>query len=76
MRLLGPFGSAEPGKVISGSATQDLWLGNGKVGSQVIGEDQSRLPGRKIAGKLEEEEKSATKWKRVHRFRIKCRREI
>ena len=37
-------GSAELGQVASSSATQDLWLGNRNVGSQVVSEDQSRLP--------------------------------
>ena len=37
---------AELRNVASGSATQDPWLGNRKVGSQVVGEDRSRLPGR------------------------------
>ena len=39
-------GSAEHGQVASGSATQGLWLGDRKVGSQVVGEDRSRLPGK------------------------------
>ena len=41
VRLLWAHGSAELGKVASGSAMQNLWLGDRKVGSQVIGEDQS-----------------------------------
>ena len=45
MRLLGARDWAELGKVASGSATQGLRLGNRKVGSRVIGEDQNRLPG-------------------------------
>ena len=40
------------GKVVSGSATQSLWLGDRKVGSQVVGEDQSRLPGRGAVRKV------------------------
>ena len=38
-------GLVELGKVASGSATQGLCLEDRKVGSQVIGEDQSRFPG-------------------------------
>ena len=34
-------------EVVSGSATQGLWLRNGKVGSQVSGIDQSLFPGRR-----------------------------
>ena len=44
------------GKVISGSVTQGLCLGNRKVGSQVIGEDRSRFSGRRTVGKLGKEE--------------------
>ena len=43
------------GKVASGSATQGLWLGNRKVGSQVIGKNRSRLPEVEQLGKLGEE---------------------
>ena len=39
-------GSPQLGKVASGSARQGLWLGDRKVGSQVIGKDRSQLPGR------------------------------
>ena len=46
IRLVRARGPTELRKVASGSATQGLWLGDRKVGSQVIGEDQSRLPGR------------------------------
>ena len=55
MRLFRARSSAELGKVASGSATQGLWLRDRKVGSQVIGEDRSRFPGRGAVGKLEEE---------------------
>ena len=34
----------------SGSATHGFWLENEKGVSQVIGEDQSRLPGREMVG--------------------------
>ena len=40
------FGSVELREVASDSATQGLWLRNGKVRSQVSGIDQSRFPGR------------------------------
>ena len=46
VRLLRACGSAELGKVASGSAMQGLWLGNRKMGSQVIGKDKSQLPGK------------------------------
>ena len=46
LRLLRACSSAELGKVASGSATQSLWLKDKKVGSQVIGNDRSRLPWR------------------------------
>ena len=39
VRFLRARGSAELRKVASGSATQGLWQGDRKVGSQVIGED-------------------------------------
>ena len=47
VRLLRARGSAELGKVASGSATQGLWLGDRKMETLVIGEDRSPLPGRK-----------------------------
>ena len=56
VRLLRARGLAELEKVASGSATQGLWLRDRKVGSQVIGEDWSRFPGRGTVGKLREEE--------------------
>ena len=49
VRLLRACGSTELREVASGSATQGLWLRNGKVGSQVSGKDQTQLPGK---GKL------------------------
>ena len=45
-------GSAELSEVASGSAGQGLWLGDRKVGSQVIGEDRRRLPGRGTIGEV------------------------
>ena len=55
MRLLRARESVELEKVAPGSATQDLWLGNRKVGSQVIGKDRSQLPGRKQLRKIVQE---------------------
>ena len=61
MRLFRAHGSVELGQVASGSATQGLWLGNRKVGSQVIGKDEAdsleeeRLGN--LGGKKDEEEK-------------------
>ena len=52
VRLLRARGPAELGKVASGSATLVLWLGDRKVGSQVIGKDRSRLPGRGTVGEV------------------------
>ena len=67
MILLRALGSAELGKVASGCATQSLWLGDRKVGFQVIGEDRSRLPGRKTAREGgDEEEEPATKRRREY----------
>ena len=43
VRLLRARGPVELGKVASGSATQGLWPGDRKVGSQVVGEDRSRF---------------------------------
>ena len=43
------------GKISSGSATQHLWLGGRKVGSQGVGEDRSRLPGRGSDGEVRRE---------------------
>ena len=39
MRLLGARGPSELGKVAFGSAMQDLWLGDEKVGTQVVNVD-------------------------------------
>ena len=48
--------SAEHRKVASGSATQSLWLRNGKVGSQVSGIDRADSLEEEQLGKLGEEE--------------------
>ena len=52
MRLLRACGSAELRELVSGSATQGLWLRNGKVGFQVSGVDRSRFPGRRTVWKI------------------------
>ena len=54
VRLLRARGSTELGKVVSGTATQNLWQGDRKMGSQVVGKDRSRLPGREQLEKLGE----------------------
>ena len=46
MRLLRAHGLAELRKVVSGPATQGIWLEYRKVRSQVSGIDRSRFPGR------------------------------
>ena len=55
VRLLGACGSVELSEVASGSAMRGLWLGNGKVRSQVNGIDPSRFPGKRQLWKLGEE---------------------
>ena len=54
-KLLKTRGSAELSEVASGSATQGLWLRNGKVRSQVSGIDRSRFPGRRTVTKVRRE---------------------
>ena len=48
-------GMAELREVASGSATQGLWLRNGKVRSQVSGVDQRRFPGRRTVREIRRE---------------------
>ena len=70
-------GSADLGKVVTGSATQSLWLKDREVGSQVIGEDRSRLPVRRTVGEVRRGGKRAsdrTK-ERVYGFRVRFVRE-
>ena len=72
MKLFRAGGSAELGKVASDSATQGLWLGDRKVGSQVIGEDRSRPPRKGTVGEVRRGGRRAsdrTK-ERVHRFGV------
>ena len=52
MRLHRACGSVEFGKVASGSAMLGFWLGDRKVGSQAINEDQSRLLGSGTVGEV------------------------
>ena len=78
MRLHRARDSAELREVASGSATQGLWLRNGKVGSQVSGIDRSRFPGRRTVGEVRrggrrERRASDIAKKRVHRFKVRFR---
>ena len=80
MRLIRARGSAKLVKIVSGSATQGLWLEDRKVGSRVIGEDQSRHPGRGTVGdvgrggRCGRRASDRTK-ERVHRFKVRLGRE-
>ena len=70
--------SADLREVATGSATQGLWLRNGKVGSQVSGIDRSRFPGRGTVEKVRRggrrgRRASDRAKKRVHRFRVRFR---
>ena len=73
MRLHKARGSAELSEVASGSATQRLWLGNRKVGSQVGGIDRSRFPGRRTVWEVRRGGKRASgrAKERVYRFRVR-----
>ena len=78
VRLHRPRGSTELREVASGSATQDLWLRNGKVRSQVSGIDRSQFPGRRTVGKVRtkgrrERRASNRAEKIVYRFRVRFR---
>ena len=75
VRLHRARGSAELREVASGSATQGLWLRNGKVGSQVSGINRSRFPGRRTVGEVRRggrrgRRASDRAEKIVHRFRV------
>ena len=71
-KLLRARGLAEIKKVASGSAMQSLWLGNKKVGSQVVGKDRVRLPGIGTVGEVgeeeDEEEELATERRREYTY--------
>ena len=73
MRLHRARGSAELREVASGSATQGLWLRNGKVGSQVGSIDRSRLPRRRTVGEVRRGGRRASDGakKIVYRFRVR-----
>ena len=72
MKLLMARGLAKLGKVVSGSATQGLWLGDRKMGSQVIHKGQSQHPGRGTVGKVSRGGRASNRTKkRVHRFRVR-----
>ena len=79
-RLLRARGSAELGEIASSSATQSLWLRNGKVRSQVSGIDRSRFPGRKTVGEvrrggIRRERLASDRAKNeVYRFRVRFER--
>ena len=75
VRLLRARGSAELSEVASGSATQDLWLRNGKVRSQVSGIDRNRFPRRRTVRKARRGGRRASDGakKRVYRFRVRLR---
>ena len=77
-RLHRARGSAELREVASGSATQDLWLRNGKVRSHVSGIDQRRFPGRRAVREVRRggrrgRRASDRAIKRVYRFRVRFR---
>ena len=70
------LGGAELSEVASGSATQGLWLRNGKVRSQVSGIGRSRFPGRRTVweirgGGRRGRRASDRAKKRVYRFRVR-----
>ena len=77
VRILRACGSADLGKVATGSATPDLRLRDRKVGSQVIDKDRSRFPGRGTVGKVREGGRRASNKtkKRVYRFRVRFEQE-
>ena len=65
MRLFRAHASEELGKITSGSAMQGLWLGDRKVGFQVIGDNRSRSLG-KLGEEEGEEEEPATEQRREY----------
>ena len=70
MRLFKARAFMELGQVVSGSATQGLWLENRKTGSQEVGEDPSKLHWRwtvvEVMGGGRCEEKLATERRRAY----------
>ena len=75
VRLHRARGSVELGEVASGSATQGLWLRNGKVRRQVNGIDRSRFPGRRTVGEVRRGGRRASDRSkmRVYRFVVRFR---
>ena len=72
VRLLRERGSAKLREVASSSATQGLWLRNGKVGSQISGIDRSRFPGRRTVREIRR--RVSDRAKRVCSFWVRSRR--
>ena len=75
VRLHMARGSLELSEVASGSATQSLWLRNGKVGSQVSGVDRNRFPGRRTVWEIRRGGKRGRRAsdrvkKRIYSFRV------
>ena len=68
VRLHRARGSAQLREVASGSATQDLWLRNGKVESQVSGIVEKVKRGERRGRRASDIAK-----KRVYRFRVRPR---
>ena len=78
VKLLRLRGLADLKEVASGSATQGLWLRNGKMRSQVSGIDRSRFPGRRTVWEVRRggrrgKEASDRAKKRVYKFRVSPR---
>ena len=78
VRLHRARGSAEHREVASGSATQSLWLRNGKVRTQVSSINRSRFPERRTVGEVRRRGRRGRRAsdrakKRVHRFRVRSR---
>ena len=72
MTLFQAHGMVELREVASGSATQGLWLINGKVGSQVSSIDRSRFPGRRTVWEVRRGGRKASNRakKKVYSFRV------
>ena len=74
IKLLKARGWAKLGQVASGYATRGLWLGNRKVRSHVVGEEESQLSERETVGEVSGRERwgkrsSDRTRERVHRFK-------
>ena len=80
MRLLRARGLAVLKNVTSGPAMEDFRMENRKVEFQVIGKDQSRLPERGTIGEVRRGKRGGRRAshrtkEKVHRFRIRFKRE-